>query len=602
LARFFSQQWIDELMTQADIVQVVSEYVHLKKRGNSYWGLCPFHKEKTPSFSVSPDLNLYYCHGCKAGGSIIQFQMEMEKESYPEALESLGNLFHIPLPPDNVSSYRNTSINLSRIQKERLYEVNKAAAQFYHARLWQDEGRPMLEYLYSRKLTDAIIRKFGLGASGTGWNDLSTALTQQGFSLEEMAEAGLIVQKEEHNFDVFRERIVFPIIDARSNVLGFGARVIHNNEPKYLNTSDTPVFNKRKGVFGLNLVKKAGKLPFILLVEGYMDVIALVQSGLSGVVATLGTSLSVEQAKLLFRYSDRIHIAYDGDEAGQAAIERAIEVFRSINQRLYVIKVPNNLDPDEFVSEYGLNAFLQLSPTLDLEYLLDRLSVQYDFSTEDGKMNYAAAAAKKIALSKIPLEIDRLCRALAIKTGYTLDAVRDQVVLEQQALGIMTQRNEQREIIQRNRRFTRPIDEDSMLLPAEEVLLNLWGKSLLPEGLLSQEDFITVSGKKLADALTRLKKPAKVLSELEDEHLIAKSTEIFIREEPLSPSQALSAAEDCMNQLKATRIRKSIEEIRQSLNTLPSNELIEALKEIEHLSEEENKLKQQKQQLLKEIR
>lgn len=599
MARFFPQQWIDELMAQADIVQVVSDYVQLKKRGGSYWGLCPFHKEKTPSFSVSPGLNLYYCHGCKAGGSIIQFEMEMERETYPEALESLANRFRIPLPPDNAYSNRSVTGDRSRIKKERLYAVNKAAAQYFHARLWTEEGKPMLDYLYARKLSDSTIRKFGLGASGGGWNDMSIALNQQGFSLEEMEEAGLIVQKEEHHYDVFRDRVVFPIIDARSNILGFGGRAVQKIEPKYLNTSDTPVFNKRKGVFGLNLVKNAGKLPFILLVEGYMDVIALVQSGLSGVVATLGTSLSVEQAKLLLRYSDTVHIAYDGDAAGQAAIERAIEIFRSINQRLYVIKVPNNLDPDDFVKQHGLEAFLQLKPVLDLEYLLERLSVQFDFANEDGKMDFLIASAKKVALSKSPLEIDRLCRALSVKTGYTLDAVRDQVALEQNVLGLATQKTEEREMRRRSRRFVQE-KEENVLLPAEEILLNLWGKALLPADLLSEDDFVTQTAKQLAGELIKNKTPAKVLSELEDDYLIAQATEVFIREVPLNKAQALIAAEDCINELKAARIRKKIEEISLSLNALSSDELTIALKEIERLTVEENKLKKQKELSLKE--
>ena len=267
--------WMDELYAKTDIVSVVSNYLTLKKDGRRYWGLCPFHNEKTPSFSVNADLNLYYCFGCKAGGNVVQFVMEMERLPFIDAVKLLADRIHLPLPEltDDPDYER------KRSQRERLHGANREAARFYHDMLWKPEGKHILDYLYARGLDDGTIRKFGLGAAVDRWDDLTRFLQDKGYTLDELGQAGLVVVKGDHAYDMFRNRAIFPIIDQHGNVLGFGGRAMGDAKPKYLNTSDTPVFNKRKGVYAINLLRKIRDLKRVLLVEGYMDVVAITQAG-----------------------------------------------------------------------------------------------------------------------------------------------------------------------------------------------------------------------------------------------------------------------------------------------------------------------------------
>ncbi len=305
---------MDELYARTDIVSVVSAYLPLKKDGRRYWGLCPFHHEKTASFSVNPDLNLYYCFGCKAGGNVVQFVMEMERVSYMEAVKLLADRIHMTLPEVR----DDPDYEKRRSQRERLLGANREAARFYHELLWKPEGRRVLDYLHGRGLDDGIIRRFGLGASADQWDSLTGHLTEKGYTREELNLAGLTVIKGDSAYDMFRSRAMFPIIDQYGNVLGFGGRAMNDAKPKYLNTSDTPVFNKRKGVYAINLIRKQRDLKRLLLVEGYMDVVAISQAGVTGAVATLGTALTNEQARLLKRFAPEVHLAYDRGRSGPA--------------------------------------------------------------------------------------------------------------------------------------------------------------------------------------------------------------------------------------------------------------------------------------------
>ena len=302
MAGRFPAAWLDDFYARVDIVQVVSAYVPLKRNGSRYWACCPFHHEKTPSFSVNGEQNLYYCFGCKAGGNVIQFVQEMERLSYREAVELLANQMHMTLP----EMHEDPEYEARRSRNERLFAANKEAARWYHAQLWDERNADILAYLHKRGLDDGTIRKFGLGAAPNDWDALTSYLEAKGFSQEELRLAGLTVVKEASRFDMFRNRAIFPIIDVQGQVLGFGGRAMGDAMPKYLNTSDTPVFNKRKGVYAANLLKKLRNLKRIILVEGYMDVVALVQSGVQGVVATLGTALTNEQARFLKRYAPEI--------------------------------------------------------------------------------------------------------------------------------------------------------------------------------------------------------------------------------------------------------------------------------------------------------
>ena len=346
--------WLDELRSRSDIVQIISGYVALNKKGRKYWGLCPFHGEKTPSFSVDGEHQLYYCFGCKAGGNVFHFYMEMEHCTFSEAVTQLAERAHMTLP----ELERDEDYERRRTQRERLLAANKEAARYYHETLFTPAGAASLAYLRRRGLSDGVIRKFGLGASPDEWSVLSDRLMEKGFTLDELTLAGLTVRKKSETgkdryFDMFRSRAMFPIIDAYGNVLAFGGRTLEKREPKYLNTADTPVFNKRKGVFAANLLRQQRHLDRVILVEGYMDVVSLTQFGVEGVCATLGTALTAEQARLLKRFAPQVYLGYDGDSAGQHAILRGLEILEQENVPARVLDFPDGLDPDEFIRRDG---------------------------------------------------------------------------------------------------------------------------------------------------------------------------------------------------------------------------------------------------------
>ena len=316
MASRYPASWLDELRSRSDIVQIVSGYVALTKKGRNYWGLCPFHGEKTASFSVDGEHQLYYCFGCKAGGDVIHFIMDMERLTFPEAVEQLADRAHMTLP----EMEKDEDYERRRTQRERLLNANREAARFYHETLFTPAGEAALAYLRRRGLSDGVIRKFGLGASPDSWSSLSDRLLEKGWKLDELVLAGLTVKKKkddgrERYFDMFRNRAMFPIINTHGNVIAFGGRTLEKREPKYLNTSDTPVFNKRQGVYAANLLRQQRHLERVILVEGYMDVVSLTQYGVEGVCATLGTALTNEQARLLHRFAPQVYLGYDGDSA-----------------------------------------------------------------------------------------------------------------------------------------------------------------------------------------------------------------------------------------------------------------------------------------------
>ncbi|NLG24391.1 MAG: DNA primase, partial [Clostridiales bacterium] len=307
--------WLDDLRSRLNIVDVVSEYVPLKQKGRRFWGLCPFHGEKTPSFSVDSEGQMYYCFGCHKGGNVIHFVMELERMEFLDAVKLLADRARLPLPdrtgqPDGPS----------RALRDRIFEANQAAARYYHDLIWSDEGAQVLGYLHRRGLDDAAIRRFGLGASPEGRDGLIRHLGEKGFEAAELVAAGLAGERDGRRYDVFRERAMFPIISAQGRVLGFGGRAMGDGQPKYLNTADTPAFNKRQGLYALNMAKAERGLERLVLVEGYMDVVSLRAAGVPGVVATLGTALTEEQARLTRRYAPEVWVCYDGDPPGQKAI------------------------------------------------------------------------------------------------------------------------------------------------------------------------------------------------------------------------------------------------------------------------------------------
>ena len=579
MAGRFPTAWMDDFYSRVDIVQVVSAYVPLKKNGSRYWGLCPFHHEKTPSFSVNGEQNLYYCFGCKAGGNVVQFVEEMEHLTYREAVEYLAKQIHMPIP----ETQEDPDYERRRSQRERLLDANKAAARWYHAQLWLPENQRILDYLHKRGLDDGTIRKFGLGAAPEEWDALTRALEQQGYTQDELRLAGLTVVKQETRFDMFRSRAIFPIIDAQGQVLGFGGRAMGDAQPKYLNTSDTPVFNKRKGVYAANMLRKQRDLKRVILVEGYMDVVALIQHGVNGVVATLGTALTNEQARLLKRYAPEIWVSYDGDSAGQHAIMRALEIFEQEDIRARVLFFPDNLDPDEFIRQRGLDAFEHLRPLKAAEYRMQRAKEDLDLSDDDQRIEYAKRCAQILSKVREPVELETYLQTLAVQTGFSKDVLRQQMGL---SIAEANNAKPPRERIIRRRAGDAP----AASMP-EKTLIALLLSGLMPKDAVRDTDFDDPQLHMLAQKLLAGSSPAAILAECETEQQRIAYSEAFALNAEITQDNAAAVAEDCLRTIRQARLQRQIDDIRAQLDTCGSAEKADMLKELLTLSNELARLK-----------
>ncbi len=390
----FSPAFIDELVARNPIEEVVGQYVSLKRAGSNMFGLCPFHGEKTASFSVAPDKGIYYCFGCHKGGGVINFEMEIEGLSYPDAVRALAKRAGMEVPEDEQyqSHYR---------QQERLWALHKEAARFFHSKLYEPQGAAALQYALNRGMSKATLINFGIGYAPDSWSELVDALRKKGYTNEELNASGLVtVSKKNGNlFDRFRDRLMFPIIDVRGNVIGFGGRIMKNdpNAAKYLNSPETMIFNKRKNLFGLNMAKKS-KLGYLILVEGYMDAIALHQYGFDSAVASLGTSLTEEHAVLLSKYTEQVVLIYDGDEAGQRAAQRAIPMLEKAGLQVKVLRMKDAKDPDEFLKKFGADKFKILleESSNRVEYQLDAIRRKYRLEEDEQRVKFIQEAAELI--------------------------------------------------------------------------------------------------------------------------------------------------------------------------------------------------------------
>lgn len=583
MAARFPTAWLDELYARADIVSVVSGYLQLKKDGRRYWGLCPFHNEKTPSFSVNADLNLYYCFGCKAGGNVVQFVMEMEHLSFQEAVKLLAEKCHMTVP----EMQNDPDYDRRRSERERLLSANREAARFYHDMLWKPEGKQVLDYLHGRGLDDGIIRRFGLGASPDQWDALLNYLTDKGFTRNEITLAGLAVNKGDHHFDMFRSRAMFPIIDQQGNVLGFGGRAMGDAKPKYLNTSDTPVFNKRKGVYAINLVKKIRDLKRILLVEGYMDVVAVTQAGIQGAVATLGTSLTNEQARLLKRYAPEVWIAYDGDEAGQHAIERAISIFEAEGVPVKVLSFPDGLDPDEMIRQRGADAFIAVRPIGSVTFQMQRIRRDFDLETQEGRTEYAKRCAQVLKKVKEPVEMENHLEALSVQTGFSKEVLMAQIGIKPEDMG-------QHKPVETRKDY--PVRKNRLpeSYKTEQTLLALLSMDKLPEGTVKTEDFSHPVFRTIAEEILSGKKPAQIMAEAEQDEVRQAAGEVFTVLSDEEKQNPASVAQDCLRRLQIQRLQQHINELTDFMRTAEDEAAkTKALKEVMQLSKELAQLKQQ---------
>ena len=396
------ERFLDELIARTDIVDLVSESVRLTKKGRNYWGLCPFHSEKTPSFSVSADKQIFKCFGCGKGGGAINFVMEMENLPFRDAVEVLAKRAGLEMPADTGGPSAG-----ARARREKLLAINKQAARTFHKWLYEPEGAQGLEYLRKRGLSQRTLTRFGLGFAPNRWDALIEALAQEGYDKRDLLDAGLAVNnKDGRIYDRFRNRVMFPIIDIRGEVIGFGGRVMDDSTPKYLNSPDTPVYNKSRNVFALNIAKKS-KAGRVILTEGYMDTISLHQAGFDSAVASLGTSLTSEHAQLLSRYFPEAIISYDGDGAGIAAAQRAIPLLEKAGLKVRVLRVTGAKDPDEFIKSYGRDAFARLLDQSEnqVDYRLDQLRAQYNLEDDAQRVAFLQDAAQ--LLSTLPSPVER---------------------------------------------------------------------------------------------------------------------------------------------------------------------------------------------------
>ena len=416
---------IEEIKSRCDIVDVISDYMQLKSSGSNYTGLCPFHSEKTGSFMVSKSKQIYKCFGCNAGGDVISFVMRYENVDLMDAVKILARRCGITLER-----------NISEEEKKKIQEINKfreihtEAARFYFANLLGTKN-PGYEYLKKRGLSDKIIKKFGLGYSLNSWNSLMNYLLAKGYDKTDLVKCGLVTHKTETNkyFDRFRNRVMFPIFNYNGKVIGFGGRVLDDSLPKYLNSPETLVFNKRLNLYGLNISKKSIKDDTLILVEGYMDLISLYQNNIENVVATLGTALTIEQARLIRKFAKNVIISYDSDQAGQNATLRAIDILLQADIKVKILNLKDCKDPDDFIKKYGFEGYKKAMEDSDyyIKYKIDILKKKYNLNNDSQKMSFVEEATFMLKKLKSPIEKDLYAKYLSDLTNISIESIRASV-------------------------------------------------------------------------------------------------------------------------------------------------------------------------------
>ncbi|GMQ56370.1 DNA primase [Vallitalea sediminicola] len=462
---YYPEELIEEIRIQNDIVDVISSYVQLNKKGNTYFGLCPFHNEKTPSFSVSSDKQMYYCFGCGAGGNVYTFVMEYENFSFVEAVKYLADRVHITLPTVEVSDEVRRRMDF----KHQLVEINKVAARYFYYQLKSDKGKSALEYLYKRGINEETLKKFGLGYSNIFRNDLYRYLSKK-YDDKVLFESGLVIPEKKSQgeyFDRFWNRVMFPIFDVHNRIIGFGGRVLGDFNPKYLNSPETKLFDKRRNLYGLNLARSSRK-ENIIIVEGYMDVISLYQAGITNVVASLGTAFTIEQAALIKRYTDNVVISYDSDTAGLKAALRAIPILKSKGLSVRVLRVKDYKDPDEFIKNKGSEAFIELidNATSGFMFEIEEMGNNYNLEDPDNRTKFHKQVALKLLELKSDIERDNYLEAIAKKYNTKKQLLEKLVIETGKNTGIVSSRQEIKKINRQQNKNS----EDGIILAQKSIL------------------------------------------------------------------------------------------------------------------------------------
>lgn len=521
-----SEDFLSELRARCDIETIISQYVVLKKNGRSLKGLCPFHSEKTPSFNVSSDKQLFYCFGCGAGGDVVSFIMKAENLSYPEAVKFLAEKVGLAVPEDNIDD------GVARL-KGRILEINRETARFFHAALRAPQGAAALKYITDRGLEQKTINRFGLGYAPDSWDSLIKHLRKKGFSDAEMTAAGVATRTQRGNFiDFFRNRLMFPIIDIRGNVIAFGGRRLGADDkgPKYINTGETAVFVKNRNLYALNYAKsstfaeelaKSGRDRFFILCEGYMDVIALHQAGFDNAVAPLGTALTDNQVRIMSKYVPEVLIATDADEAGQKAARRSFGLLDAAGVSSRIIKIVGAKDPDEYIKTYGKQRFAQLlsSSVSAIENEISAILKKYDIVTDSGKVSALKEVSRILATTSNAIERDVYISRLANTLNVSREAISQNVqALIRQNKNAQAKKERQSLTVQNGLRDNVNPQKRKLLSAAvcEEWLLgSLFGNpdflKILDKHTVTRDDFVTDWGKKMFDVILPIARESETL-------------------------------------------------------------------------------------------
>ena len=526
---YYPEELVEEVRARNDIVDVISGYVSLKKKGSNYWGCCPFHNEKTPSFSVSSNKQMYYCFGCHASGNVYTFLMKYENDTFPEAIKILADRAGVKLPEVEETPEQKKKAG----KRMRLLEVNKEAAKYFYYMLRDPRGEVGMRYLTGRKLTDETMHHFGLGYAGKNGEQVVQYLRKKGFTDEEIKDSGLAMFSEQRGLrSQFWNRVMFPIQDINHRVIGFGGRVMGDGEPKYLNSPETMIFDKRRNLYGLNFARTA-RTGNIILCEGYMDVIAMHQAGFTQAVASLGTAFTVEQANLLHRYAENILLAYDSDGAGTKAALRGIGILREAGLTGKVINMRPYKDPDEFIKALGAEEYQKRIDAAENSFMFEIriLEQKYDMKDPEGKTAFQTEVAKKLLDFTTELERNNYMEAVADKYHMSFEALRNLV----NQLGTQGGLVKERTPLKSGLNEKKHKKEDGMK-QSQKLLLtwlieydNLYDKI---KDIITPEDFTEDIFRKVAELLYEQKKsgtvnPAQIISLFAEEEEQREVAELF---------------------------------------------------------------------------
>ncbi|MGL6104783.1 DNA primase [Romboutsia sp.] len=564
---------IEEVKIRCDIVSTISQYIGVKPSGGNYKALCPFHGEKTPSFYINTSKQIYKCFGCGEGGDVINFVMKMENLDFIDAVKLLASKCGVEI---------NTNVDektKEKIEKSKKYQdIHVEAARFYFSNLVK-ERNPGYEYLRKRGLDDKIIKKFGLGYSLNSWNALVDYLLSRGYIKKDLIECGLFGYKKETDkiYDKFRNRVIFPIFDYRGNVIGFGGRVLDDSLPKYLNSPDTLIFNKRQNLYGLNFARKEIKDRTIVLVEGYMDLISLYQYGIKNVVATLGTALTDQQGNLIKRYADTAIISYDSDEAGIKATLRAIEILAKLDINVKVLNLNKSKDPDEFIRKYGLSEYKKAidSSSHYIKYKIDIIKENFNINNDEEKMKFAKEAIKVIKEIKSPVEIDYYTKYLSNQIDISVESIKREIYGKNYNKYLNKKENNN----YFNKKEGKSIEKPKTIINGEKIVEENLIKIILEDKKLrdiillkiDESDFLSNDSKLILNYIIKNKELDKIT--------IDKMKSLNISEEYIKDLESISL--DSMNLGDVKNIDEIIKNVKKNTLNEKINRLLEQQKEIE---------------------